>query len=119
MTASPSLLHEDYKALGFDFWTSPATLTQGCQNCLIDVRVAQQLDLSTADLISVLMTMRAYAFLGLPSSDSSAIAVAAEGWRRVKSHTWQTPQTIYSSVIQPVWTLAYQTSSLHSARSTW
>uniref|UniRef100_A0AAV2JCK1 Telomerase-binding protein EST1A n=1 Tax=Knipowitschia caucasica TaxID=637954 RepID=A0AAV2JCK1_KNICA len=56
---------EDYKALGLDLQkrtravTLPAMADTGCQSCLIGVKVAQRLGLSTEDLIPVSMTMKA------------------------------------------------------------
>ena len=56
---------DDYKALGLDLQkrtravTQPAMADTGCQSCLIGVRVAQQMGLSTEDLIPVSMTMKA------------------------------------------------------------
>ncbi|KAJ8373500.1 hypothetical protein SKAU_G00040800 [Synaphobranchus kaupii] len=56
---------EDYKALGFDLLkrtravSLPAMADTGCQSCLIGIKVAQQMGLSTEDLIPVSMTMKA------------------------------------------------------------
>ncbi|KAJ8337924.1 hypothetical protein SKAU_G00368900 [Synaphobranchus kaupii] len=56
---------EDYKALGFDLLkrtravSLPAIADTGCQSCLIGIKVAQQMGLSTEDLIPVSMTMKA------------------------------------------------------------
>lgn len=60
-----SVKREDYKALGLDLQKSTRTVTlpamadTGCQSCLIGIKVAQQMGLSTEDLIPVSMTMRA------------------------------------------------------------
>lgn len=56
---------EDYKALGFDLLkrthavSLQAMADTGCQSCLIGIKVAQQMGLSTEDLIPVSMTMKA------------------------------------------------------------
>ncbi|KAJ8369166.1 hypothetical protein SKAU_G00091940 [Synaphobranchus kaupii] len=56
---------EDYKALGFDLLkrtravSLPAMADTGCQSYLIGIKVAQQMGLSTEDLIPVSMTMKA------------------------------------------------------------
>ena len=56
---------EDYEALGFDLRkrtravTRPAMADTGCQSCLIGIKVARQMGLSTEDLIPVSMTMKA------------------------------------------------------------
>ena len=57
--------NEDYKALGLDLRkrtrtvTLPAMADTGSQSCLNGVKVAQQMGLSTDDLIPVSMTMKA------------------------------------------------------------
>lgn len=58
-------VREDYRALGFDLQkhtravTLPAMADTGCQSCLIGLKVARRMGLSTEDLIPVSMTMRA------------------------------------------------------------
>lgn len=75
---------EDYHALGFDLKkhtrkvSMPAMADTGCQSCLIGIEVAQQMGLSTEDLVPVSMTMRAANKTGIRILGAVVVRIAGD-----------------------------------------
>ncbi len=122
---------EDYQALGFDLRKStrkvtlPAMADTGCQSCLIGLEVAQQMGLTTDDLIPVSMTMRAANRTGIRILGAVVVRITGDcdDGRSLKSarlHMWRTARPASSYPMQHVWIWVWSlTSSPHLGRLSW